>query len=67
MVTFSQHMSCTIFVMCVYIYLLMFPLRLSAVGSSVWEGFASEFFLSERLAENEISSRQKLQRGQAPS
>lgn len=64
MVIFTQHMSCTVSVMCVYIYLLMFPLRVSAAVSSVWEGFASESFLSERLAENEISSQQKLQRGQ---
>lgn len=64
MVLFTQHMSCAIFVMCVYIYLLMFPLRLSALVSSVWEGFASESFLSEYLAGNEIRSQQKLQRGQ---
>lgn len=65
MVIFTQHMPCAVFVMCVYICFLMFPLRLSAVVSSVWEGFASECFLSKRLAENEISSQQKLQRGQA--
>lgn len=38
MVPFTEHMSCAIVVMCVYIYLLMFPLRLSALVSSVWEG-----------------------------
>lgn len=48
-------MSCTIFVMCVYIYLLIFPLRLSAVVSSVWECFASQFLFSEYLAEDKIT------------
>lgn len=57
-------MSCTIFVMCVYIYLLIFPLRLSAVVSSVWEGFASQFLLLEYLSENKISSQQTFQHGQ---
>ena len=57
-------MSCTIFVMCVYTYLLIFPLRLSAAMSSVWEGFAFQFLLSEYLAENKISSQQKFRHGQ---
>lgn len=49
-------MSCTIFVMCVYIYLLIFPVRLSAAMSSVWDGFAFQFLLLQYLAENKISS-----------
>lgn len=57
-------MSYTIFLMCVYIYLLIFPLRLSAIVSSVWEGSASQFLLLEYWAENKISSPQQFQRGQ---
>lgn len=48
-------MSSTIFVMCVYIYLLTFPPRLSAAVTGVWEGLESQFLLSEHLAENKIA------------